>query len=509
MLADVGLETDECLFSAALYPPIDTEFTIRVFRHQIPLMLMSYVGAAKAWLYAPILAVIPPTAFLVRFISLLIGVCTLLFFYKFVQKIFGNAPAIAALVFLSTDPIYLLTTKWDWGPVAIQHLCLISSCYFLIRHYETRAIRYLAAGFLLLGIGLWDKALFCWSIVGLTIAAVTVCPREIRTVISRKAIAFALMAFILGTLPLLAYNLKHSFATIRSNVHWSVDGLAGKADTVRMSLEGSALYGGITRGPGDGRIHQATTIIQDAIVWLDKAVGSPLKGLQWYAFLLGIAATPFLPRCERRIVTFALLFLIVAWSMMALTKNAGVSVHHTALLWPMPQIVMASLVALAVRRFYRFGVLAAVALVTAIAIGNLLVLNTYYADEIRNGATVAWTDAFDSFSLDLSVRHPDAVYLLDWGFADNLRLLHKGKIDLRIFSKPKTSEERTFATAELRNGNLIYVTHTPGNIFFESDVKDFMTFVDEEGYRKDVLRTFSDRNGRPVIELFRLVRVPK
>ena len=234
-------------------------------------------------------------------------------------------------------------------------------------------------------------------------------------------------------------------------------------------------------------------------------MGSPLKGLQWYAFISGIAAAWLLPRHERRIVTFALVFLAVAWSMMALTKSAGASVHHVVLLWPMPQIVMASLVALAVRRLYRFGVLAAVGLVIAIGIGNLLVLNAYYADEIKHGLTVAWTDAFYALSSDLSVRHPDAVYALDWGFFDNLRLLHKGNLDLRVFLKPNTSEERTFATTQLRNPKIVYVTHTPGNVFFESRVKDFMTFIAEEGYRKEMLQTFSDRNGRPVIESFKLV----
>src|SRR6202043_3124942 len=73
LLADVGLETDEGLFSAALYPPFNKDFTIRVFHHQLPLMAMTYVGAAKAWLCAPILALIPPSTFLVRFVSLLIG----------------------------------------------------------------------------------------------------------------------------------------------------------------------------------------------------------------------------------------------------------------------------------------------------------------------------------------------------------------------------------------------------------------------------------------------------
>jgi len=509
LLADVGLETDEGLFSAALYPPFNKDFTIRVFHHQLPLMAMTYVGATKAWLYAPILALIPPSPFSVRFVALLIGACTLLLVYWFVRKILGNAPAIAVIALLSTDPMFLLTIKWDWGPVAIQHFCLVSACLLLTIYYETRALRYLGCGFLLLGIGLWDKALFAWSIAGLTVAAVTVCHREMRAVINRKVVAVALTAFVAGCFPLLLYNVKHHFITFTSNAEWSLDGIADKAELVKVTLEGSALYGVIPREPGHGPIREPETITQRMIVRLDEAVGSPRKGLQWYAFILGVAVSPLLLRRQRRVIVFALVFLLTTWSMMALTKNAGNGVHHTILLWPMPQIVIVSVVALATRQRYLIGVVASAAFVTLIAVGNVLTLNTYYADLIRNGGTVAWTDAFDTLSHDLSARHPDAVYVLDWGFLDNLRFLHKGKLDLETFRKPETVEERKHVAADLRNQNILYLTHTDGNVFFDSDVKRFLAFAAQEGYRKEVLRTFSDRNGRPIIEMFALVSPPE
>ena len=510
LLADIGLETDEGLFAAALYPPpLNRDFTIRVFHHQLPLMVMTYVGATKAWLYAPILALIPPSTFLVRFVSLLIGACTLLLVYWFVRKILGNAPAIAAIALLSTDPMFLLTIKWDWGPVAIQHFCLVSACLLLTIYYETRALRHLGCGFFLLGLGLWDKALFAWSIVGLTVAAVTVCQQEMRAVINRKAGAVALTAFVIGCSPLLLYNAKHKVITFTSNANWSLNGIADKAELVKVTFEGSALYGVITREPGPGPIREPETITQRVIVRLDEVVGSPRKGLQWYAFILGVAVSPLLLRHQRRVVAFALVFFLITWSMMALTKNAGNGVHHTILLWPMPQIVIASVVALAARHRYLIGVLASAAFVIVIAIGNVLALNTYYADEIRNGGTVAWTDAFYALSLDLSARHPDAVYLLDWGFFDNLRLLQKGRIDLRTFLEPKTLEERKHARADLRNPHILYVTHTEGNVFFEGDVRRFLAFAAQDGYRKEVLRTFSDRNGRPIIEMFGLVSPPQ
>jgi len=88
-------------------------------------------------------------------------------------------------------------------------------------------------------------------------------------------------------------------------------------------------------------------------------------------------------------------------------------------------------------------------------------------------------------------------------------LLHKGKIHLETFRKPATVEERQHAAADLRNKNILYLSHTDGNIFFDSDVKQFLAFAAEAGYRKRVLRTFSDRNGRPIIEMFGLASPPE
>src|SRR5947209_1779819 len=39
-----GIQSDEALFTAPLYAPFPREFRARLFHHDVPLMLMSYVG---------------------------------------------------------------------------------------------------------------------------------------------------------------------------------------------------------------------------------------------------------------------------------------------------------------------------------------------------------------------------------------------------------------------------------------------------------------------------------
>ena len=82
-----------------------------------------------------------------------------------------------------------------------------------------------------------------------------------------------------------------------------------------------------------------------------------------------------------------------------------------------------------------------------------------------------------------SARHPDAVYVLDWGFLDNLKItLHKGQIYFRKrFRNRRQWRSANHTAADLRNQNILYLSHTDGNIFFDSDVKQFLAFAAEAG----------------------------
>src|SRR5579859_2483878 len=77
-----GFQTDEAIFASGIYDPATIPYSAQVFHKKLPLMLMPYMGALKAWLYAPILAIFRPTAYSIRIPVLLIGSITIwLFFY--------------------------------------------------------------------------------------------------------------------------------------------------------------------------------------------------------------------------------------------------------------------------------------------------------------------------------------------------------------------------------------------------------------------------------------------
>ena len=52
-LPRLGVQNDEALFASAIYEP-RTVYMIDIGHSRVPLMLMSYLGTLKSWIYRPI-----------------------------------------------------------------------------------------------------------------------------------------------------------------------------------------------------------------------------------------------------------------------------------------------------------------------------------------------------------------------------------------------------------------------------------------------------------------------
>src|SRR5580704_12478583 len=174
-----GIQTDEALFAAGIYPPFQPPFMIRIFKHDYSMMVMTYVGALKSRVWAGIFKVWPPSAASVRIPAVLLGALSVWWTYLLVSRTLGPRAALACTALLATDPMYVLYSRWDHGPVVIQHLCLIGAMLALVRFDQERSVSWLAAGFFALGLGLWEKAIFMWLVSGLGIAALILFPRQI------------------------------------------------------------------------------------------------------------------------------------------------------------------------------------------------------------------------------------------------------------------------------------------------------------------------------------------
>jgi hypothetical protein len=501
-----GIQTDEALFAGGIYPPFNEQFTIHVFHHDYPLMEMSYVGALKARLWAAIFIVWRPSPASVRIPSVLLGALSIWWFYRLLARTLGARAALAGAALLATDPIYVLYSRWDHGPVVIQHLCLIGAMLALIRFYQERRLAWLAAGFLALGLGLWEKAIFVWLLSGVGVAALMVFPRQIRNLLSIRTASIAAAGFALGALPLIVYNARQGLRTVRANTVWSAENVAGKIRVLRSTLEGDAIFGAMMYDLPEGPQREPSTAGERASIAAARAMNLRRRSWMGYAAAASLLLLPLVWRSPARTAAlFALIAMAGAWLQMAFTKDAGLAGHHTILLWPLPAIGIAAVLAEASRKI-KFGRAALAAAVAAICAANLAVLNTYYAKLLLNGGTSSWTDAMYP-ALDAIHNMPkDGVCTIDWGFYDTVRLFERGRTELCSAADPVDDEGRRTELWQISHPLWVFLTHTEGKESFPGITARYVRFAESTGFRRVNRRIFADSNGRTTVEIFQFAK---
>jgi hypothetical protein len=364
-------------------------------------------------------------------------------------------------------------------------------------------MRDLAAGFLCWGLALWNKAIFAWALSGIVVAGILVFWPEIKRCMRPRNLLVAAAAFVSGALPLVVYNLTHGNATVTENAHLDPRSVPGKWIQVELAANGSSLFGYLTgedwwpnpKTPQSLRGHAAT--------WIRDHLGDHRSTGFYYVFGVLLLAAPWW--WKYRAARFSLVFMGVAWSLMALTHDAGTSAHHVILLWPFP--ILFAAIALASLP-WRPLAWAAAALMIAM---NLLVLNQYLYQFERDGAGDVFTDALNPLSASLDEYAGRTFYLIDWGLSDNLNLLHQGRVDLRTATGPvntdSPSPEQIGEIRDiLRDPRGLILDHVREHEVFPAVGIRLDRVALSFGYVRRVVRTIPDSNGRPMFEILGFVK---
>ncbi len=128
----LGIEPDEAIFAGPLMPPKAWHYAIRFGHSHVALMIMSYIGTLKTLLYIPVFRIFRPGLWSLREPMLIAGAAGIWLFYLLLRRVAGSGAGLVGAALLATDSLYLLTTCFDWGPVALQHLLLISGVFLLV-----------------------------------------------------------------------------------------------------------------------------------------------------------------------------------------------------------------------------------------------------------------------------------------------------------------------------------------------------------------------------------------
>ena len=506
-----GLHNDECLFAQPLYGPTASEQRIHLFHRDIPLMLMSYLGSTKTLFYAPIFKVWKPSVWSIRLPGLITGAATIWMFGLLLYRLGGSFAAIAGSLLLALDPTYVLTTVFDWGPVALQHFLLVAGVLALNSFYRSGSKWMLAAGFFSFGLGMWDKALFSWMLSGLFLASLLLLLQEIRRRFTPGNVSIAVAAFALGAAPLIVYNVQNDLETFRGNAKMSTAEIWSKLRFMPHTLGGSGLFGYLIRDEWEDSPRAPQNAVERFSTTVHTIAGPRRENWMPQVLLLVFACLP-LWRARWRVMAFALLSGLVAWLLMSATQGAGGSAHHVVLVWPVPQFLVAFGLAAAIanrRTFWRWG---ATAIVALLCLQNALVTNQYLYNAQRVGPGSSWTDAVFPLHDALVKMRPEHVNLMDWGYEFNLLALTRGEMELRWGAEPgerpaaNENDERLLKIF-LESPNSVWIKHVDPIEVTPGSEKRFTERAFERGYGKQSIEIVPDRNGRKVFEIYRFVKV--
>jgi hypothetical protein len=402
---------------------------------------------------------------------------------------------------LATDPVFLLTNTFDWGPVAVEHFFAVTGCLCLLLWSKKLADSLLCLGFFLFGLALWNKAIFLWALGGLVIASVSVFRHEIRILATRRRVVLAAAAFVAGASPFLFYNLNNQNRTLRENAHLDSPATAfSKWVALKNTANGNGLFGYMVEEEWEEHPKNVSTGLGGLSLWLRDHLGARRESGLYWIYLGLLVAVPLWWRS--RMAWFGVLFCAATWAAMAFTHEAGGSLHHTILLWPFPLLLVAAVLS-------RIPWRVAVGMAGLVLVGmNLLVVNQYLAQFERFGAARDFTDAL--FPLADALPSGSHVYVVDWGMYNTMLLFHKKGVVLHTANEPfmddRMSEEQVRqAQSMLEDPEAVFLGHVQEKEVFEGVNVRLEKYAESRGLHKQMVQTIADSNGRPLFQLFRFV----
>jgi hypothetical protein len=487
LLPLTGFQYDEVMFVYELWHPEAAIATVGTHHHVLPSMMMSYLGALKSWLYLPIFSVFGYSVYAVRLPMLLLAAITILLSGKLLRRIQGKTAANVMIVLLSTDVVFLVTAVFDWGPVVLQNLLLVSGLLCALKWYASKLDRYAFLAGLAYGLALWNKALFLWNFSGILVASLLFALPVFVRLWRWKAAVLLALGLIIGSLPLLKFNLETSGNTLKGNAHFALSAIGDKAWYFSRAINGRAA----PPVNSDPASHPGPTPSS----WRFPA------GLLTIAFGLSIAGG-----LQRRWIAFFLVSGLIGWLQSALTLDAGGSSHHTVLFW----INWYAAVALSVgciadwrapvsRKLVAAGI-------SALAILGVLTIAVEYRDLLRHSSTAAWTDADAALAAKLAALGAHHVVTTDWGIANAVALRSQNR--LTVAEEVFNLLGHNFDLNEFRHckaPDCYLVTHVPPKLMLPKASVNLEVSFKDNGLAEGPETVISDTHGTPTFRIVPIV----
>ena len=505
-----GLYYDEVNFvNAALGAPDNTFIHMRL--GTVPLLVMPYMGALKAWIYAPIFRLFGVSVLTIRLPVILIAAVTLLIFYLAVRRDLGAIWATIAVWIMAVDPANLFLSRLDLGPIVLMHLFQAAILALWFSYRDKPELWKPALIFICFGLGFFDKFNFIWLVSAFAIGICLCYPDSLKNLwvsLPRFArwIAVILVLIAVGaTLYLVLPLLLHFHPTIRARA----TGFQVKWDGLLQTLSGVAVAR-LIFGNSNG-------MILFAPFWLIVTDCSLALACLFFPMLDAEA------RENRKNGFFCLLIGLLIFLQIIITPQAG-GPHHYSMIFPLPLLGFAFLARslytqLAWKNLRRLAALllgVAAVFVFAVNVHN----TTVYLSHFRTNSHYSprWSPEIYSLSHYINEHGFEAkrVICVDWGLHNQLHALAPMELRRRmrdcwpIFKElDKKNEEKQTATLNhiFPVGKSLVVTFVSKETFPETQRNFFASLATHPELESRLAKEFWF-GGEKIYELYDVVRRP-
>jgi len=419
-----GLYMDEVDFvNAARGAPDNTMVHTRL--GPVPLFIMPYLGALKAWIYAPVFALFGVSPLTLRLPAILLAAVTLLIFYQLMRAKLGPVWAIIPLWIMAVDPANLFPSRLDWGPTVLMHFFQAAILALWFSYREKAKPLKLILICICAALGFFDKFNFIWLIVAFTLGVALCYPDSLKNlwVSSSRTARWAVgILFVIGLGATLFFILPvlHLHAATLPPMN-----LKAKWDGLLSTLSGDAVAHFL--------FENSTGIISFVPFWL--IVTDCYLALACLFFMVQNAET----RETRRGGFFFLLIGFLIFVQIVVTPQAG-GPHHYSMVFPLPLLASVFFAhalygRVSTKNLRRFAALLFVGASTCIFVVN--VHNTmWYLSRFRTGShfNPRWSPEIYSLSQYINEHGLGAqsIISVDWGLHNQLHALAPRKLQRRM-----------------------------------------------------------------------------
>ncbi len=482
-----GIQQDEALFIRPFLRGEPSLYSFSIGKIHVPVMLMDYIGCLKTWLYGPVMLFWRPSVWSIRLPVCLIGAVTVLLFAGLAKRVTNPAVAFCAALLLATDASFVLTNVFDWGPVALLILGTVAVLALLVHFASSGRGLALAAACLVAGLMTWYKAVFVFPAAGLLVACVAVYPRQVRRSLSASNVMLAAAAFLIGSGPLILFNLSRHGATVAATSYVARVPATEKLTMLGLTLDGKALEHYMFRSTPDEVLRLSGAPLGELVMsWYRQPSELGPGGFLLAAVLLSACALPAI-RASRwfRPILFAWAAGLATVALFLVSPGAGGGQHHSVLVYPAPQfIVAATIAALTERR--RWGLACAIGV---IVVSNCVLLANYHRLGVKNGFSVFWTDATRPLGAVLRERRQPVAFL-DWGIEAAARI--------------ESGDAIVIAPPDPPRPDVLYVTRPDRYLVNGALTREVRDGARGRGLAIVAESTIPDSHGVPMLAVFRL-----